>query len=75
MSSVSAEGEQTVKLLLLVGLFHVLYLVNVILADDLHHLERLTLCAENRSALSENARKSGRSHVLAKVVDESVVTV
>ena len=55
--AVSAEGQKAVQLLLLVGLFHVLDLVDIVLADDLHHLEGLALCAEDSSALCQYSRK------------------
>ena len=49
MSAVSAKGEQTVKLLLLVGILHLLYLVDIILADTGYWYASFCLCIHGYS--------------------------
>ena len=57
VSTVSAESQETIQLLLLVGLLHIFYFVDIILTDDLHHFEGLALSAEDSAALSEYTRE------------------
>ena len=75
MSSVAAERQYAVELLLFIGGFHFSDLVYVVGFDYLHHLIRCTLCAEYRSALSEYAGKILRLHYTAVIMDQTVETV
>ena len=75
MSSVAAERQYAVELLLFIGGFHFSDLVYVVSFDNLHHLIRCTLCAEYRSALGEYAGKILRLHYTAVIMDQTVETV
>ena len=55
MCAVAAQCQKTIQLLILISLFHVLDLVHIVIADDFHHLERLTFGTQNRTAACENA--------------------
>ncbi len=75
VSTVSAQSQQTVKLLFFIGILHGFYLVHVVLADNGHHLERLPFCTQNGTALSEYARKIRGLHFLGDIVYQTVVSV
>ena len=55
VDAVAAQCQKAIQLLILIGLFHVLDLVHIVIADDFHHLERLTFGTQNRTAACENA--------------------
>ena len=75
MRAVSAQCQQAVQLLALVGFLHIFYFIDIVIANDFHHLERLPFCSQNRTATGQNPRKVIRFHFLANIVNESIVAV
>ena len=54
---------------------HILDLIHIVLADDLHHLKGLALCSEYRAALREYARKGRGRHFLTEIIYQTVIAV
>ena len=75
VGAVAAQAEQAVQFGLLIGLFHRLDLVDVVLLDDAHFLERGALCAKDGAAHRQDAGKLAGVHVAEIAVDQAVIAV
>ena len=75
VGAVAAQAEQAVQLGLLVGLFHGLDLVDVVLLNDAHLFERGALGAQDGAAHRQNAGKLAGVHLAVVAVDQAVVAV
>ena len=75
VSAVAAKSEEAVQFEVLVGVLHFLYLVHLVVLDDLHHLERGALGTEDSAALGQYSGEIRRLHALVYAVDKPVITI
>src|SRR5699024_92087 len=75
VGAVAAQTEQAVQLEVVVGLFHGGDLVDLVLLNDLHHLEGGALGAQNGAAQGQQAAEIVRLHLLVVAVDQAVIAV
>ena len=61
-------AQQAVQLLALVGFLHIFYFIDIVIANDFHHLERLPFCSQNRTATGQNPRKVIRLITITAIV-------
>ena len=72
---VPAQGNQTVQLQILVGLFHGGNLIHAAFVDHPHIAERLPAGAQNGAAQRENTGELLFAHLLIFTLDQSAIAV
>ena len=75
VGAVAAQAQQAVQFQILIGLFHGGHFVDLVLLDDLHHLEGGALGAQDGAAQSEQAAEIVGLHLFVVPVDQPMVAV